>query len=80
MMTFYIVAITALCAGTLSYLLGASLEWSKHLVTINEYQELITYSNAVTTELSDLRAAGDENAVGSRHPSLVRRSHLSLVK
>jgi hypothetical protein len=80
MINFYAVAIAALSAGTFAYLLGASKEWSKHRVTIKEFNELAAYSNAVTSELSILRTAGDENAVGSRHPSLARRPHLQLVK
>jgi hypothetical protein len=79
MVNFYALAITAICAGTLAYLLGASKEWERHLKTIDEFNDLASYSNDITRELSGLRAAGNA-AEGSRHPSLSRRSHLQLVK
>jgi hypothetical protein len=81
MLNFYAISIAALSAGTVAYLLGASLEWERHRKTIREYNELAHYANAVTIEVSGLRAASKaENAVGSRHPSLARRPHLLLVK
>ena len=79
MLTVYAVAFTAITTGTLAYLLGASKEWEKHRKTIDEFNDLASYSNDITRELSGLRAAGDV-ALGSRHPSLARRSHLQLVK
>jgi hypothetical protein len=80
MVTFYMVAIAALSSGLACYVLGASKEWEKHRRTIVDYNDLAAYSNEISAELFILRTAGDENAVGSRHPSLVRRSHLQLVK
>jgi hypothetical protein len=79
MLTIYAVLFTAITTGTFAYLLGASKEWEKHKKTIDEFNDLASYSNDITRELSGLRAAG--NAVeGYRHPSLARRSHLQLVK
>jgi hypothetical protein len=81
MLNFYAISIAALSAGTVAYLLGASREWDKHRQTIRDFNELAHYANAVTLEVSGLRAASKaENAVGSRHPSLARRPHLNLVK
>jgi hypothetical protein len=80
MINFYAVTIAALSAGTVAYLLGASREWTNHRVTIADYQRLAAYSNAVTNELQILRTANSEIAMGSGHPSPVRRSHLELVK
>jgi hypothetical protein len=79
MINFYAVIIAALSAGTVAYLLGASREWEAHRRTIADYNDLALYANEVSAELFDLRTAGD-CAVGPGHPSLVRRSHLHLVK
>jgi hypothetical protein len=79
MVAFYMIAIAALSAGTFGYLLGASREWEAHRRTIADYNDLALYANEVSAELFDLRTAGD-CAVGSGHPSFVRRSHLHLVK
>ena len=62
------------------HLLGSANEWHKHQQTIKAYNELAAYANELTIEVAGLRAASKaENAVGSRHPSLARRSHLNLV-
>jgi hypothetical protein len=79
MINFYAVIIAALSAGTVAYLLGASREWESHRRTIADYNDLALYANEVSAELFDLRTA-DDCAVGPGHPSLVRRSHLHLVK
>jgi hypothetical protein len=79
MVTFYMVAIAALSSGLACYVLGASKEWEKHRRTIVDYNDLANYSNEISAELFILRTA-DDCAVGSGHPSLVRRSHLKLVK
>lgn len=79
MINFYAVIIAALSAGTFAYLLGASREWEAHRRTITEYNDLAAYSNEISAELFTLRTASD-CAVGSGHPSLVRRPHLTLVK
>jgi hypothetical protein len=80
MLNFYAITLAALSAGTVAYLLGASKEWTNHRITIADYQRLAAYSNAVTNEVAILRAANGGNAMGSGHPSPVRRPHLELVK
>ena len=80
MINLYALAITAICAGTLAYLLGASKEWERHKKTVEEFNDLASYANEITRELSGLRAAGEDYAVGYRHPSLSRRAHLKVIK